>query len=86
MSLENSLWGLTDVDSRTDKVHVSKEAAARIGLMLRIASAIRSSILVQGEEGSEVCLVSSEVVHYVRLWDSLLWDNLLDQEADNEKV
>jgi hypothetical protein len=53
MTIEEMLWAMTDVDSTTGKVRISKEAARAIGEVLKAAQAIkqREKIGGYGHEG-----------------------------------
>jgi hypothetical protein len=44
MSIDEMLWALTDVDSITGKVRISKEAARAIGEALKAGHAMRISL------------------------------------------
>ena len=46
MSVDDLLWALTDVDSITGKVRISKEAARAIGEALKAGQAMRDAIEV----------------------------------------
>jgi hypothetical protein len=54
MSVEEMVWALTDVDSITGKVRISKEAARAIGEALKAGHAMRVAFSDYNEDEMDV--------------------------------
>jgi hypothetical protein len=69
MNVEEMLWAMTDVDSATDKVRVSKEAVRAIAEALRAGQAMRA----------EVKYYYNDSTSGTRAWDAATRDDSLEE-------